>query len=232
MIKSKFNFEKKYQTRYTNPITNEIITTGCTYLKNGKNKTARVHYLVGDDWITKHDIPEYREYMKKKLSSLEGFFYAIKKTIAFRQLDLAKKGRFLIGKNEFEDGHGCYDKLQAHYDEQVERYGDKCPITGLEFTFERSNKKVGKGNSSKVITNMSPDRMLNPLNYTKQNMLFTSTGWNYLRGDFSLRDMSILMPKPYFKNYTRILLERFPDQKYKINELENTDHGPGTRRVR
>ena len=87
--------------------------------------------------------------------------------------------------------------------------------------FERTNEKKGIGNGLKNITNLSHDRMLNKHHYTKQNLLFTCSGWNLARRDFSLKDMSLLMREDYFKNYIRILLERFPDQKYKINELKN-----------
>ena len=131
------------------------------------------------------------------------------------------RGRDLIGENEFEEGYNCYDKLQAHYDEQIERYGPICPITHMEFTFNRTNEKKGQGKGIINITNLSHDRMLNEKNYTKQNLLFTSVGWNLARRDFSLKDMSRLMRKDFFDRYMEILSERFPDQRYKINELKN-----------
>jgi len=144
----------------------------------------------------------------------------MKANIKMKGKDIAK-GRFLTGDNEFEDKRARCDKLQAHYDEQVERYGPICPITHMEFTFERNNGKVGRGNSDRIITNLSNDRLLNEHHYTKQNLLFTSIGWNFCRGTFSVKDMSRLMRKDFFNRYVEILLERFPDKKYILNDELN-----------
>ena len=76
------------------------------------------------------------------------------------------------------------------------------------------------------VTNLSGERLLNEQNYTKQNTLFTSVGWNLARRNFSLKDMSLLMRKDFFDRYMEILSERFPDQKYKIEELENRAEHP------
>jgi|TARA_R110000851_G_C12851278_1_gene542837 hypothetical protein len=233
MIKSNLNLAKKYKTRYHHLDTNEVLEKS-HYLKNGKDITGRIYYLIGkDNWVIKFDVPEYREHVKNKLSCLEGFLSIIKRTITNRQKNLSKKGRFLIGNNEFDDGRDCYTKLRAHYNKQVEQYGPFCPITGQEFTFTRNNEKKEVGINPKISSNISPDRMLNPIHYTEQNLLFTTNGWNLLRGDFSLKDMNIYMPKPFFKNYKRILVERFPDQKYEVDqlpELENGEEHPQERR--
>ena len=127
------------------------------------------------------------------------------------------RGRFLTGDNEFQDEKGCYDKLQAHYDEQIDIYGPICPITQREFTFIRNNEKTGCGGAPRIITNLSNDRLLNEHHYTKQNLLFTSVGWNLTRVNFSIKDMSRLMRKDFFNRYMEILLERFPDKKYMFN---------------
>jgi len=87
----------------------------------------------------------------------------------------------------------------------------------MEFTFERNNEKIGSGNATRIITNLSNDRLLNEHHYTKQNLLFTSMGWNYCRGTFAIKDMSRLMRKDFFNRYMEILLERFPDKKYILN---------------
>jgi hypothetical protein len=83
------------------------------------------------------------------------------------------------------------------------------------------------------MTNLSHDRMLNEHHYTTQNMLFTCMGWNLQRRDFSLKDMSVLMREDFFKNYTKILVERFPekqDEVDQLNELENGAEHPQERR--
>jgi hypothetical protein len=83
------------------------------------------------------------------------------------------------------------------------------------------------------MTNLSHDRMLNEYHYTTQNMLFTCMGWNLQRRDFSLKDMSVLMREDFFKNYTKILVERFPEKQEEVdqlNELENGAEHPQERR--
>ena len=69
-----------------------------------------------------------------------------------------------------------------------------------------------------IITNISADRILNHINYTKQNVLFTSAGWNIFRSGFSLSDMKIFLNKNHVERYEEILMERFPD--YKENNYE------------
>ena len=105
-------------------------------------------------------------------------------------------GKFLIGDNEFQDKWNCHDKIRAHFNEQVERYGYRCPITDLEFTTIRNHNTQYDGIRREVkiiITNMSADRILNHIHYTKQNVLFTSAGWNMARGELSLKDMRIFL---------------------------------------
>mgnify|MGYP003645866929 FL=1 len=215
----------KYKRQYLHPETREVLKSSY-YLKKGVKVTGYTQYLVGGKWVSKDYVPEIRELEKKRKSCLRGFFRHIKDKMNQKNKDSLAKGRDLIGENEFKDEHGCYDKLQAHYDEQVKRYGLICPITYMEFTFERTNEQTGAGNGLLNVTNLSGDRLLNEQNYTKQNTLFTSVGWNLARRNFSLKDMSLLMRKDFFDRYMEILSERFPDQKYKIEELENRAEHP------
>jgi len=224
MIKSRLNLYKIYKTRYLHPDTGEVLKKS-HFLDNGRDRTGRAYFLVNGVWTIKGDVPEYREHLKNKFSSLEGFYNIIKRTMVRRDKDLTEKGRSLIGENEFKDTWGCYDKLRAHYKRQVEQYGTRCPITNIELTFKRNNAKIQKGITPKITTNISPDRMLNNLHYTKKNVLFTTNGWNIARGDLSLKDMNIYMHKPFFKNYIRILLERFPDKRYEVDQLTELENG-------
>ena len=223
------NLSKIYKIQYIHPKTGEVLE-GCYYLEKGIKKKGSQYFLVNGEWLKEGDVPEMRKWVKENSSSLRGFLIKIKRKMKEKNEESLAKGRDLIGENEFEDKFNCYDKLQAHYDKQVERYGPICPITYMEFTFERSNEKKGQGNSIVNITNLSHDRMLNEKNYTRQNTLFTCNGWNLARRDFSLKDMSLLMRENYFERYCKILRERFPDQKYKINELENRAEHPQWRR--
>mgnify|MGYP003653274341 FL=1 len=206
-----------YKIRYIVPKTGEILKSS-KYLKKGIKKSGCAQYSVdGKNWINKASVPEYREYEKNRLSSPRVFFLKMKANIKTKEKKSLGMGKFLIGNNEFEDKKGCCDKLQAHYDAQIERYGPICPITNMEFTFERNNEKIGSGNATRIITNLSNDRLLNEHHYTKQNLLFTSIGWNLNRVNFSIKDMSRLMRKDFFNRYMEILLERFPDKKYLFN---------------
>ena len=232
MIKSHLNLTKTYETRYLHPDTGEVLEKS-HFLDNGRDRTGRAYFLYNGEWIIKGDVPEYREHLKNKFSSLEGFYSIIKRTIVRRGKDLTEKGRSLIGKNEFNDPHGCYDKIRAHLKRQTDEYGPYCPITGIELTFKRNNEKIQKGITYKITTNISPDRMLNNIDYTTRNVLFTTNGWNMARGNLSLKDMNTYMHAPFFKNYIRILLERFPDKRYEVDqltELENEAEHPQGRR--
>ena len=213
-----------YKRQYLHRETREVLNNS-QYLKKGEKVSGCVQYLVGGKWVSKTYVPEYRELDKKRTSTSRTFLLKIKTNIKTKGRLSLSKGRFLIGDNEFQDKKGCCDKLQAHYDEQVEKYGPICPITHMEFTFKRNNEEVGVGNADRLITNLSHDRLLNEHHYTKQNLLFTSMGWNLNRGAFSIKDMSILMREDYFKNYTQILLERFPDKKYEVEQLTELRYG-------
>ena len=205
-----------YKIQYLNPKTGEV-SKGSKYLEKGVKKSCYIRYLVDGEWVTKVHVPEYRAYDKKRMSSLRTFLLNMKANMNYKGKQSLGIGKFLIGNNEFQDKRGCCDKLQAHYDAQIEQYGPICPITHMEFTFERNNEEIGKGNTDRIITNLSRDRLLNEHHYTKQNLLFTSTGWNLNRGTFSIKDMSRLMRKDFFNRYMEILLERFPDKKYMFN---------------
>ena len=213
-----------YKRQYLHRETREVLNNS-QYLKKGEKVSGCVQYLVGGKWVSKTYVPEYRELDKKRTSTSRTFLLKIKANIKTKEKISLSRGRFLIGDNEFQDKEGCCDKLQAHYDEQVEKYGPICPITHMEFTFKRNNKEVGVGNADRLITNLSHDRLLNEHHYTEQNLLFTSMGWNLTRGAFSIKDMSILMREDYFKNYIRILLERFPDKKYEVEQLTELRYG-------
>ena len=203
---------KKYKTRYLHPDTGAVLK-GSQYIKNGKIHSGAYEFFINNEWISACDVPENRELRKKRESSLEGFFLYFKKKMVEKE---KIRGKLLIGDNEFKDKYGCCDKIRAHFNKQVEQYGYRCPITDLEFTTIRNNNEHYDGRTreeKKLITNISADRILNHIHYTKQNVLFTSGGWNIARSDFSLSDMKILLNKNHVERYEKILMERFPDYK-------------------
>ena len=204
---------KLYPRRYIHHETGAVLEKS-HYIRNGKRTSGRHEFFVNNKWIQEDEVPERREWRKKRYSSLRGSFKNIKGLIKEKE---KKAGKFLIGEDEFKDKWNCYDKLWAQYNEQVERYGDKCPITGQEFTHIRilnKGKKWDRRKHNIIRTNMSPDRLLNHIHYTKQNVLFTSAGWNVARGDLkTIADMKFYLNKNHVERYVEILMERFPDYK-------------------
>ena len=211
---------KKYTTRYVNPNTGAVLQSS-QYIKNGKKTRGSLMYFINKEWVKEENVPERREWRKKRQSSLEGYFQYFKTKMVEKE---KLRGKFLIGDNEFEEKKSCYDKIRAHFNEQVERYGFKCPITDLEFTTIRNHHTHYDGIRREVkmiTTNISAERIFNHIHYTKQNVLFTSAGWNMARGELSLKDMRIFLNKTHVKRYEEILMERFPDYKEEENDNES-----------
>ena len=79
------------------------------------------------------------------------------------------------------------------------------------------NTKEERKNMEKQIffSNLSPDRIINNINYTEQNTLFTAAGWNIARGELALEDFKYLFKDEIIERFKKILIERFPDQAYK-----------------
>jgi len=202
---------KGYSTRYRNPHSN-IILEGSRYLKNGKLVVGIPEYKVDGVWVGRNDVPERREYEKNYNSTLERFMIRHKSRIKSRNKKWTRQNKVLLGENEFLEKKTS-NKLMDHYKKQIERYGDKCPITLIKFTTIREYIKKIDGRL-KLFSNLSTDRILNHINYTKQNTLFTATGWNISRGELELSEFKYLFKDEIIKRYKEILIERFPDQEY------------------
>ena len=126
-----------------------------------------------------------------------------------------KKGRYLQGENEFIDNRrGRCDKLMAHFDKQVDRYGNKCPITHIPFTMDIFFQRFDVNNRIKTFSNVSPDRIFNYIDYTEQNLIFTSQLWNLKKGESSMYELELALNPEWIERYKAIVIERFPDQKY------------------
>tara|TARA_R110000823_G_C15686821_1_gene474902 strand:- start:32 stop:634 length:603 start_codon:yes stop_codon:yes gene_type:complete len=181
-------------------------------------KGKDLEYKVNGEWVTRNMVPERREYEKKRSSSLERFISKQKHGMADRNKKWIRQKKYLLGENEFLE-KGTSNKLLDHYKKQVERYGDKCPITLVKFTtvraYQLNESKICNSKKRLSFSNLSPDRILNNINYTKQNTLFTSIGWNVARTDFTLEEFKYLFKDEVIERYKKILIERFPDQAYK-----------------
>jgi len=175
-------------------------------------------YKVNGVWVSRNLVPERREYEQNYNSTLERFISRSKHKMEARDKKWMGQGKHIIGENEFLEKETS-NKLMNHYKKQIERYGEVCPITLVKFTTIRTYKlKKDKINSVERYTtfsNLSPDRIINNINYTEQNTLFTAAGWNIARGELSLEDFKYLFKDEIIERFKKILIERFPDQAYK-----------------
>jgi len=197
-----------YKIRYANLKTG-VILKGSFYLEGEKRIMGRAQYLYNGEWVHKELLPVERQRRRLRESSLKFFMRKLKQSMKSSNKVWKKKGRELLGVNEFEDKWDCADKIKEQFNKQVERYGYKCPVTRIEFTTIRKQEKKHRTTHYQIITNISADRLFDHINYTKQNVLFTSVGWNVARQNFSLEDIKKLFPSEFAERYEKIVKERF-----------------------
>ena len=197
-----------YKVRYVHPETG-LVLEGCQYPEGGGKKLGNAQYLYNSGWVDKQEIPEFREDLRVKQSTLEFFMKKLKENMKTTNNYWKNQGRKILGVNEFDEKRNCTDKLRAQFNKQVERYGYKCPITHIEFTTIRKMEKTLY--QRRIISNISADRLLDLMNYTKQNVLFTSVGWNLARQNFYLKDIKKLFSVEFAGRYEKIVRERFPN---------------------
>jgi len=225
----------KHPIRYTNPITGVVSLQSRYINEQGIRKVISSKYMeyqVEGKWVKKKLVPHLREYNKKYLSSKKGFMLKIHASMTRKVKDRLKQGKNLHGEFEFKDDRrGRCDKLLEAFDKQVERYGNRCPMTHLPFTRNRPNELMDINNyHNGFYSNISADRIFNPIEYTEQNTIFTSQLWNLKKGTSSIEELKFIFMPEVLTRYKAIVIERFPDQRYKINELENGAEHPQERR--
>ena len=199
-----------YKIRYVHP-KKGLVLKSSFYLEGKKRIAGRAQYLYNGEWVYKEELPVERQNRRLRESSLKFFMQKFKQSMKSANTVWKKRGREPLGVNEFEDKWNCADKVNEHFNKQIERYGYKCPITHMDFTTTRQQEK--KRIRKHIITNISADRLCDHINYTKQNVLFTSVGWNIARQNFSLEDIKKLFPSEFAERYKKIVLERFPNNK-------------------
>ena len=225
----------KHPIRYTNPITGVVSLQSWYINEQGikKNISSKyTEYQVEGKWVTQKLVPHLREYNIKYYNSKKGFMLNIHGSMTRKVRDRIKRGRILHGEFEFKDDRrGRCDKLLEAFDKQVARYGYKCPMTHIPFTMSRPNDLRDINNHhGGVYSNVSADRIFNPIEYTEQNTIFTSQLWNLKKGTSSIAELKFIFMPEVLERYKAIVIERFPDQRYKINELENGAEHPQERR--
>jgi len=203
-----------YPMRYRDITSGELVQKRTTR-QNGKIIYHHAEYFVNNEWLEKDQVPESREWRQKYGSTERAFLMRMKRKIKEKNKLWEKQGKFIVGENEFEEEEGKCDKLTTAFHKQVLIYGNRCPITLIKFTTIRNNQNIKhEGRPGKLFSNVSPDRLLNHINYTRQNTLFTSWGWNQMKGAWSIQELRYLIQPDVIERYRKILIERFPDQKY------------------
>jgi len=201
--------------RYINQITGVTSSKSGYTNEQGTRKYFTPEYKVNGEWVSASDAPHKRESSKKSLNSKKGYLCSKLNKMNGKEKERRKQGKFLQGENEFKDDRrGRCDKLMAHYDKQVERYGNKCPITHIPFTMIRANEKFDINNRVKTFSNISPDRIFNHIDYTEQNTIFTSQLWNFKKGESPISELKFIFLPEVLERYKAIVIERFPDQIY------------------
>ena len=216
--------------RYTNPITGVISSTSQYINEQGIKKNNKLEYRVNGEWVSAGNVPHQRKNQRNFYNSKKGFFCKKLGDIERKEKLWKKQGRFLLGEHEFKDDRwGRCDKLMEAFDEQVERYGYKCPITLIPFTMEIAYEKFDINNQVKTFSNISPDRIFNHTRYTKQNTIFTSQLWNLKKDESPMEHLELALNPEWMKRYKEIIMERFPDQKYALRDRGPwiTVHGTG-----
>ena len=209
----------KYLIRYTNPITGVVSESSMYIDEHGvkrKITTQYTEYKINDKWIKPSLVPHIRESVKKSLSTKKGFMLKILKTMNSKVKEREKQGKHLQGEYEFKDDRrGRCDKLMEAFDKQVERYGEKCPMTHIPFTMRVDNEKFDINNYAHgFYSNISPDRIFNHIDYTEQNTIFTSQLWNLKKGESLISELKFIFLPEVLERYKAIVMERFPDQIY------------------
>ena len=201
--------------RYTNPITGVISSTSMYLNEQGIKKTNKPEYKVNGEWVKPGYAPHKRASHKQWDNSKKGFFCKKLNSIEIKEKLWKKQGKFMLGDHEFKDDRrGRCDKLMEAFDKQVERYGDKCPMTLMPFTRETAYEKFDINNQIKTCSNVSLDRIFNHTRYTEQNTIFTSQLWNLKKGDSPMEHLELALNPEWMKRYKAIVIERFPDQIY------------------
>ena len=201
--------------RYTNPITGVISSTSQYINEQGIKKNNKLEYRVNGEWVSAGNVPHQRKNQRNFYNSKKGFFCKKLGDIERKEKLWKKQGRFLLGEHEFKDDRwGRCDKLMEAFDEQVERYGDICPMTLMPFTREIPLKKFDINNQIKTCSNVSLDRIFNHTRYTEQNTIFTSQLWNLKKGDSPMEHLELALNPEWMKRYKAIIMERFPNQIY------------------
>jgi len=148
------------------------------YYENNREKVIR----DAAQW-KKDNMERYKESLKKHFNSERGYFRTLWETV--------KRGD---KHNSFRD----FDDFFNHWLEQKKISGMKCPGTGVEMTTKKFFNEKGKFH--RCGTNISKDRILSSLGYSRQNLIFTCWSYNSAKCNIT---------PPMAKAYLKIVKERY-----------------------
>ena len=98
-----------------------------------------------------------------------------------------------------------FDDFFDHWEDQKRAWGWTCPATGIKMTIARGFK-----NGKKSPTNVSRDRILSHMGYSRKNLIFTS--WQYNNNKCSMSPEEAM-------SFLRIVRDRY-GVDYLVNVIE------------
>jgi len=91
------------------------------------------------------------------------------------------------------------------FDKQVARYGDRCPMTHIPFTMDKPIELRDINNyHGGVYSNVSADRIFNPIEYTEQNTIFTSQLWKFKKGTSSIAELKFILCQKFWNDIKQL----------------------------
>ena len=167
--------------------------------KEKKKQYFKQYYLDNKEKINKR-VNQYKldnkEETKKKdsqyINSEKGFLTEMYNSFWSRYRKKVKSGKRTIKKEMYTE-----EELKAYeiritkkqffelWEDQKEKYGMSCPMTGVTMTTFRPLKK---GKRSTCSTNLSTDRLDNDRGYTSKNIIFVSSNFNSRKNSVGILD--------------------------------------------
>ena len=125
------------------------------------NKKARIYSV------------QYRKDNKEVILIKQKYYYNTERGFIVKLWNSIKRSSKKHERtNEFKN----FDEFYNQWLKQKDRYGMKCPATGVEMTHTIGTNKPGE--NKRIMTNISTDRILSTKGYSPQNLIFTTWAYN------------------------------------------------------
>jgi hypothetical protein len=141
---------------------------------------------------------QYRKDNKEVIFIKQKYYYSTERGFIMKLWNSIKRSSKKHNRiNEFKN----FDEFYNQWLKQKDRYGMKCPATGVEMTHTIGTNKPGE--HKRIMTNISTDRILSTEGYSPQNLIFTTWEYNCSKGNLSPKDA---------KAFLRIVEERYENK--------------------